>query len=197
MVTVRMSRLQLAIGTLITVLAMSCPSVSEAQGVSALFKDAVEFVNKGQPLEAIRTTRLAMLDIWSNTPLSVAQSVLVKEKATGYGMYAQRPDNVYKAGDPILLYVEPVGYTIKREGDVYAFGMSADFEVTSEDGKILGGQRGFGRWSFKSRRPNFELFINLTYTLTGVKPGEYTIETKLKDAQGPDIATVRTKVVIK
>jgi hypothetical protein len=164
--------------------------------VSALFNDAAEFVKKGRPLEAIETTRLALMDIWNNAPLSIAQSVLIKEKATGYGMYAPRPNNVYKAGDPILLYVEPVCYTIKQEKDVYSFGMSADFEVTSEDGRILGGQKGFGRWSFKSRRPNFEIFINLTYTLTAVKPGEYTIETKLKDALGPDIATVRTKVVI-
>ena len=51
-------------------------------------------VQQNKPQQAIETARSAMLAVWSRSPLFVAKSTLVKEKAHGFGMYQVRDDNV-------------------------------------------------------------------------------------------------------
>ena len=63
-------------------------------------------------------------------------------------------------------------------------------------GKILGGKRDFKQWKFARRSSNFDMFVNMTYTLTGAPPGSYVIETTLKDLNSKEKATVRNEVEI-
>lgn len=186
------------IAAVVLLAVVTLPAAASADtDLPKLLQTIQQEMQQNRPQQAIETARLALLAVWSRTPLFVAKSSLVKQKASGFGMYQVRGDNVYKKGEPILLYVEPAGYVIKKEGDLYSFKLQADFEVSKPDGSIIGGKKNFGQWVLKSHRTNFEFFLNLTYTLSGLGPGEYTIQTTVRDVEGQKEASVSTPIKIR
>jgi len=152
---------------------------------------------EGRSLEALATLRQALAQIWREMPLTVKKAVLVSEKAPSFGSYRPREGNSFKAGEPILLYLEPVGYRFKPLDGGHQFGLACDLTVLSEEGKILGGQRDFGQWSFDSRELIFDFFMNLTINLTGLPAGRYLIEITLRDLNSTESARVQTPVVLR
>jgi hypothetical protein len=156
-------------------------------------KQAVE---EASPLEAVKLLNEARLSAWSKCPLTATKSLLVSQKASGFGIYQARPNNKYRSGEPVLLYVQPIGYTYKKQGAQYQFGLTADFTFLTEGGDVLAGKRGFGNWVMTSHERNTEFFMNLTYTLSGVKPGNYIIETILNDKFSDKTTKIRTPVII-
>jgi hypothetical protein len=181
---------------LLTVL-LACPGITYASDLSLLLDATKERVDSGKYREALSAVRKATLEIWRQTPFFLDKSVLVTERAGGYGMYTPRPNNVYKQGEKILLYLQPAGYTIDEEGSTFRYGFTADFVLLGADEKVLGGKKNFSQWNFASREPNFEIMINMTYTLTGLPPGNYTIESTLHDKRGEGSVSIKTPITIK
>lgn len=168
-----------------------------AGDLKGLLNQAGQLADQGQIFQAASTLRAALAEVWSLKPMGIKGASLVAQKAGAYGQYQPRPNNVYQKGEPILIYVEPAGYRFKKQGEMYTFGFSADFAVLSEDGKVLGGQKNFNRWQFSSREPLFEVYVNLTYNLTGAPPGTYLMQTTLHDANGGGDVSFKLPVVIK
>jgi hypothetical protein len=168
-----------------------------AGDIKALLERAAKEADQGKAFEAAATLRQALMEVWALKPLSIKGAVLVQEEASGYGQYTPRQGNVYKGGEPILIYAEPVGYRFKRQGENYLFGFSADFAILSEEGKVLAGQRDFNKWEFRSREPMFEVYVNLTYNLTGAPPGKYLIETTFNDSFSDGKVSFKLPIVIK
>jgi len=50
-----------------------------------------------------------------------------REDARNYGAWVERPTNVFKVGEKLITYAEPIGYTWKPRGDTYDFGLTTDF----------------------------------------------------------------------
>jgi hypothetical protein len=132
-------------------------------------------------LDDIDTLQQAVVDAWTEMPLTVRQVMFVTEKPQILGAYSERPTNVFKAGEKLLTYIEPVGYTWKSQGDMFNFGVSVDFVIKNADGKILGGQENFAKLSLASRTKLQEFMVNLTMSLDGIVPGKYILEYKLHD----------------
>jgi hypothetical protein len=168
-----------------------------AGDIKALLERAAKEVDQGNRFEAAATLREALMEVWALKPLSIKGAVLVQEESPGYGQYTPRQNNEYKAREPILIYAEPAGYVFKRQGENYLFGFSADFAILSEEGEVLAGQRDFNKWQFQSREPMFEVYVNLTYSLTGAPPGKYLIETTFNDAFSDGRVSFKLPVVIK
>jgi hypothetical protein len=84
---------------------------------------------------------------WERTPLTVRRALFVTERARLYGAYTERPSNVFKAGEPLLTYVEPAGYAWTPGPNGFTFGVTLDFLIKGKDGKILGGQEKFLNFS--------------------------------------------------
>jgi len=181
---------------LVLFLLISLVSPAQAADIKALLAQASQHVDQGQAIEAAATLRQALVEIWALKPMSIKGAALVEKAATGYGQYQIRSTNTYKPGEPILVYVEPAGYKFNRQGEAYTFGFSANFDILSTDGKVLAGQHGFGNWQFGAREPLFEVFVNLTYNLTGAPAGEYFIETTLIDANGNGQVSFKLPVVL-
>ncbi|GAI74850.1 unnamed protein product, partial [marine sediment metagenome] len=73
----------------------------------------------------------------------------------------------FRIDEPIYLYIEPIGYTIKENPkSSYEFGFFADFTIEGEDGKVLGGQKDFAKLDFKSWNFNTEITLTFTYTIS-------------------------------
>jgi hypothetical protein len=140
-------------------------------------------------IKDIDALQLAVTDAWTKMPLTVRRAVFVTEKPQVIGAWSERTSNVFKAGDPMMTYVEPVGYTWKPRGDLFDFGLSADVVIKSSDGKILGGQENFARVSFSNHIKLQEFMLNLTMSAEGLAPGKYVLEYKLHDQGSDKVAT--------
>jgi len=122
-------------------------------------------------------------EIWEQVPLMLQNVLLVKGPDNTYGVYEPAEDDVYSEGETIYLYVEPLGYKIiKSEAGYYEFGFSADFQVVTENGEIIGGQEKFVQLPFKSWHPNKEVAITFNYHFSGLPAGKYKIITTVYDA---------------
>lgn len=170
------------------------PAVSLGQDLSKFCAEAKSFVDQNQPVLAIDAIRKAIKEVWAHTPFHIEKAVLVQDQAAGYGMYVTRPDNVYKSGDVVRLYLEPIGFTQKEKEDHYFIGMAADFTVAKENGSIIAGQENFGKWELKNKNFATEFTVNLDYTLKGFQPGNYVIKTVLRDLDTSKTTVLNTPV---
>jgi hypothetical protein len=139
-------------------------------------------------LKDVDALRQAVTDAEEKMPLTVRRAIFVTEAAPVIGAWTERPSNVFKAGEDIRTYVEPVGYTWKPRGDMFDFGVNVDFVVKSANGKILGGQENFSHVMFSNHMKIQELMLNLRLSPDGFPPGQYVVEYKLHD-QGSDKVT--------
>ena len=138
----------------------------------------------GQPASEIEQREKDLVAAWEKSPLVIRKAVFVTEKAQLYGAYTPRPSNVFKKGEPVLAYLEPVGYGWKPEGDAFILGITLDVVLKSKDGKILGGQEKFLNSQQTSRHKLRELMLNVTLTLGSTPPGDYIVEFVAKDLTG-------------
>ena len=167
-------------------------SVISMIAMLCLFAAATADAKTGKSLEAVAISaavtlddidelQQAVTDAWTEMPLTVRRAMFVTEKAPLLGAYSKRPTSVFKAGEKLLTYIEPVGYTWRKQGDMFNFGAIVDFVIKGADGKILGGQENFAKLSLASRVKLQEFMINLTMSIDGITPGKYVLEYTLHD----------------
>lgn len=132
---------------------------------------------------AIAAANDLMAQVWDAAKdIGIHQTILVTEPAAGFGIYNPRADEKYKVGEPILIYAEPFGYGYGSAGEgLYTIGFTVDLKVTTEAGEVLGEMPGVADMALTSRFKNREFQANLTYTLDGIAPGRYVLETTLRD----------------
>jgi hypothetical protein len=160
--------------------------------VAALFA-AVLFCGaaQAQSLEEIDKRDAAVIEAWNATPLTVRRAIFVTEHPDAYGDYIERPDNVFKKGDKLITYAEPVGYGWKDiGGGFYQFGFKVDFLVKTVDGKVVGGQEDFADLTKKSRAHLRDFMVVLNLTLGNTAPGSYVVEYKLRDVTNDKTYTI-------
>ena len=158
-------------------------------------KSSLNEKNHPQALSIIKSIKEA---VWAEAPLMLANAKFVKSSENTYGVYQPEEDDVYDSGEPIYLYIEPAGYKIlKNEAGYYEFGFSADFQVASESGEILGGQQEFARLPFRSWNPNSEVSITFTYNFSGLPSGKYKIMTTVSDLNSDKKATTENWFTIR
>ena len=132
---------------------------------------------------AIDAASALFATVWdSSKDIGIHQTVLVTQPAAGYGIYNPRPDEKFKADEPILIYAEPFGFGYGSGGDgLYTIGFIVDLKVMTEAGDVLGELPSVANLDLTSRYQNREFQANLTYTLSGITPGRYVLETTLRD----------------
>lgn len=134
--------------------------------------------------------------VWEKASLSVRRAMFVSRPAPVFGDYDSRAGNVFKPGEKLVTYAEPVGYTWKPNGERFDFGLVVDFEIKSADGRVLGGQDKFGEFRMASRAKVQEFMLNLTLSLDGAAPGSYVLRYTLHDINGPKTFSFEQPFVI-
>ncbi len=105
----------------------------------------------------------------------------------GYGVYTERPLNVFKLGDEIIIYSEPAGYTHKTLTDengtkLYGMKMTADMILTDRNGAEVGRQQDIPMTELISHHQNKELYFDLSLTGTDtLEPVDYIVKWILTD----------------
>jgi hypothetical protein len=174
----------------ISVVAIMCLLTTATADSKTLIPSEPVANSSAVTLDDIDTLQQAVIDAWTEMPLTVRRVIFVTEKPPNVGAYSERPTNVFKAGEKLLTYIEPVGYTWKQQGKMFSFGAIVDFAVKDADGKILGGQENFAKLALTSRTKLQEFMLNLTMSLDGITPGKYILEYKLHDLGSEKIVVV-------
>jgi hypothetical protein len=143
-----------------------------------------------QTVQDIDARQQAVVEAWEKTPLSIRRIFFVTEKASMYGAYSERKTNKFRAGEPLITYVEPVGYTWKPVADnAFQFGVIVDFSVKTASGQVLGGQDSLLHYNVVNRERVQEFMLNTTINLNGVKPGDYILTLTIHDVNDPSRTT--------
>jgi hypothetical protein len=138
--------------------------------------------SRAQSLQEIDRREAAVVEAWEKTPLTMRRVVFVAEPPAGFGQFVERKSNIFKPGEKLVAYAEPVGYGWKESGKgSFEFGFNVDFLVKTREGKVLAGQENFAKLTEMSRARNREFMVTLTMNVTGAPPGDYVLEYKLRD----------------
>lgn len=176
------------IAALLGVAILSTPvRAGEAADLAA---QAEELAAAGNHAQAMATMRDALLTVWHEAPLTFTKAIFVSADPGGYGIYQQRPDNVFEQGETMLIYTEPAGFGWGEQDGHYRSDLVADFEVRTADGTVLGGQKGFGRFTLNSLVENTEYMARVSIGLTGLEPGAYVLGLTFNDAVDGGSASV-------
>lgn len=140
--------------------------------------------------QSLSDARAAYMAVWEAAPLAVRKAVFVAEPATGYGTFAERENNVFASGDPLVIYLEPEGYGWASSGGLNRFGVSIDVRILTPDAQELFSQADFLELAAESGEQSTEFFGNVTLTLTDFPVGSYVLEMLLTDLASSEEASV-------
>jgi hypothetical protein len=173
---------------------------SFAQTSASSFPGVPGSQESGNHLTELEASKQQYLSVWNNSAFSSQFDVFIAEGShAGYGIYREHvPKNVFRPGETIVLYVEPVGFghqpiaqtsgavdggnstTVPRT--LYLINMTADMIISDSTGNVLQTLENLPTESFISHRQNTE--FSLTLTLSQEEPfpvGDYIISYVLHD----------------
>ena len=131
-------------------------------------------------------------------PLLLRNVMFVKGEDNSYGIYEPKSSSNFASGEPLYLYLEPMGFAYKKNpAGYYEFGFKADFVLEDDKGNELGGQEEFADLKFSSWNRNTEVSLTFTYSFTGFDKGKYKVVTHVLDAHSKKSATVENWFYIK
>lgn len=147
---------------------------------------------------ALDDSRALMAQVWDQSPgLTFGQALLVAENATGFGVFNPRDNNVFKQGEPILIYCEPFGFAYGAPGaGLYSVNFIVDLQVLDASGNQLANAEGATEYNMTSRHQNREVQANITYSLDGIPVGRYTLVTTLRDKNSQKSGAFQTAIEI-
>ncbi len=172
----------------------SSPQVSFAQLSSSPETAPSQEVQGANQLAELEAAREQYLSAWNNTAFTSQSDVFIAEGThAGYGIYREHtPANVFRPGETIVLYIEPVGFghqpipdtsSAEDGGDstsiprtLYLINMTADIIISDSAGTVLQTLENLPTESFISHRQNTE--FSLTLTLSQEEPfpvGDYIV----------------------
>lgn len=135
-----------------------------------------------QTIKDIEGEETKLEALWQSMPLTLHRSLFITGDPAAYGMYTERATRTFKPGEPLLIYVEPVGYRWKDEGNgLFSFGISADALILDKSRKVIGGKEEIAHKLYRSHVRNKELMLTLRLNLTGAVAGDYIAEYRLHD----------------
>ena len=147
---------------------------------------------------ALAASRDLYTAVWDQSPgLTFGQALLVAENATGFGVFNPRQNNVFKQGDPILIYCEPYGFGYGAPGaGLFSVNFIVDLQVLDASGNQLANAEGATEYNMTSRHQNREVQANITYSLDGIPVGQYTLITTLRDKNSAKTGAFQTAIEI-
>jgi len=152
---------------------------------------AIDNIQMGNLTQAALELKKSINTLWKELPLTVHNVRLVND----LDGFSDRSSNVFAAGESIYLTCQLFGYNIKETGGGFGIDVAADFSLLTTGDVILGGQKNVMRFQRAAPVMVTDLYMNLTYRVTGVTPGTYIIQTTIRDQNSQKSVTFDQKVV--
>jgi len=150
--------------------------------VPARLRQVEALVQQNKPTEALAALDETAAVLWEQAPLTFRRALWVDGKPGGFGVFNPRANAVFDAATPMLAYAEPVGFGWQRDGETWRTDLAVGIVIKERSGREIGRQDNFGRLQIASRLKNRAFMTDFTYTLRGLPPGSYQIETRIRDA---------------
>ena len=189
-----MTRLVIVLSAL---LCLAAPAGANQEFESSV-SQARQALKNHDPAGTLQALKEATAAAWKEFPFTALNVHLTAAAPSGYGRYVKRLDNVYQPGEPLIIYMEPVGFMVQHNAqkDLYRYQLTADFNLVDAWGRVVGGRRSFGRFSEESHHFPDRFPLTFTISLAGLPPGNYKVETILRDVLAKKSYTVITPVKI-
>jgi len=168
-----------------------------AEELSDMAKQAESDSKAGKHLDAYDVMRRATQQVWNEGPLLFRKALFVTGAPGGFGIYDPRPDSVFKQGEKLVIYVEPVGFKWQPKDGLNHALLVADLVLKDGEGTVVAEQAGVGTFTFDSRDHNMEVIAALTIDFTDGPVGKYAAELKFTDKVGGKSATFELPFEIK
>jgi hypothetical protein len=132
---------------------------------------------------AMAAARSLLAGLWEASPgIDFTEVVPETERSAGFGLYNPRPDTRYGQGEPVMIYVEPVGFGYGAGGEgIYLVGFYVDLQVLGADGNELANAVNITQLDHATRARVQEFGTDVIYNFDGLKPGKYRLVTTLRD----------------
>jgi len=139
---------------------------------------ALEELKNGYSDEVVELLSEAIMMIQNEKEFGIKEIVLCSE-IKDFRDYTKKPEHKIEAGDPFLLYIEPEGFRVVKEGDRYNIWVSEDVSLVDEKGEVV-----FEKKDWVSYKRGFDLPVipfYITNRITDIPPGKYKFTLTLKD----------------
>lgn len=152
------------------------------QVLALIFAMSFVAIAHADPLADLAVAQKAVIEAWAKVPFSQQNVTFITEPSAGYGVYKKRDSNVFKPGEPLLTYAEPIGYGWKQLPDNrYELHLVADIEIIDAGGEAVWGKKGFLDSTLQSYQQNLEFKLDMTLNVDGAPPGKYKLRYTLHD----------------
>jgi PsbP len=133
----------------------------------------------------LNTAREQYLSAWTSSGFHSQFDIFVNS-IDGYGIYQEHKSNIFKPGEDIILYVEPVGFSHVpvniNNTKLYLVNLTASIILSDTQGNILFGRENIPILDIVSHTQNTEMFARLRVGQSSpFPPGGYVITYILND----------------
>jgi len=118
--------------------------------------------------------------VWESSPL-VFRHVSVVNSAAGFGDFERRNSDTFKAGEILMVYVEPVGFTYVLANERYWLALSVDLAIENDAGQIISEGEDLFLIDDSSRIQIREFHMVLSVKIPQIKAGEYKAVYQVRD----------------
>lgn len=139
---------------------------------------------------ALEQAKRAYAETWAMAPLAFSTATFAKEPAAGYGQYTPRDNAVFKANEPLVVYLEPTGFSYGRDNESHVIALDIKMELRTPDGNVLTSSATPQRVGLSSQSENKEFKASLIYNFAGLQDGEYVLHIILEDANSDKAGAV-------
>jgi len=150
----------------------------DADQLERMLSEALERFRKGEAVETMNLLGEAMMQIRNNLPLEISKLFMCSE-IRDFNDYDAKAGFELKAGEPLLLYIEPEGYGVRKEEGEYRIWISQDVEIKNVEGEVIFQRNNWVDYNKGFPTPVIPFF--LTNRITDIPPGQYTYTFTLKD----------------
>lgn len=112
---------------------------------------------------------------------AVRNFVLISQAASGWRQFLPRLAPVFKTGEAIQFYAEPVSLGWRSTASGFRFELHVDVEIRTTDGRMLWGQKDYGRLVRDSESADPNTYITGAVAVEGLQPGVYVLGIRLRD----------------
>jgi hypothetical protein len=142
------------------------------------------------PSDVLTKAEEKTYEAWGKLGLTERTFTFVTEPSKGYGIYQEKQSSIFKPGEKVITYVEPIGFGWKElPNDMYELNFVSDVKIKAASGEVLLDQKGFAKNVLQSHNANMEFSMDFTLTLTGAPAGQYTLTYTIHDMSGTQTST--------
>ena len=175
---------------------LALPAHADKDELRDMLERAQQYYRQNKPLDALQTLDQASQLVWASVPFSLTQARPLLAAPAAPGQYEARPNTVLKPDEPLVLYMEPIGFKVHQQKGMFHYHLVSDFKLTDAWGRVISQQREFSTFkgavfSFPNRMP-----LVVSYNLRGLSAGDYKVETILHDLLGRKSCTLTTSLTI-